>query len=77
MIIIDAHVHWHNDVSLNQLLGAAWRNVRDGKQFERVLEMISGIDAMGLEVCCTLGMLTPYGVMNLPFSSNGTTTFLR
>ena len=39
-------------------MGAAWRNVRDGKQFDRVLEMISGIDAMGLEVCCTLGMLT-------------------
>ncbi len=39
-------------------MGAAWRNVRDGNQFERVLEMISGVDAMGLEVCCTLGMLT-------------------
>jgi len=39
-------------------MGAAWRNVRDGKQFERVLGMISSIDAMGLEVCCTLGMLT-------------------
>ena len=39
-------------------MGAAWRNVRDGKQFDRVLEMISGIDALGLEVCCTLGMLT-------------------
>jgi biotin synthase len=39
-------------------MGAAWRNVRDGNQFERVLEMISGIDDMGLEVCCTLGMLT-------------------
>jgi biotin synthase len=39
-------------------MGAAWRNVREGKQFDRVLEMISEIDAMGLEVCCTLGMLT-------------------
>jgi biotin synthase len=39
-------------------MGAAWRNVRDGKQFDRVLEMISAVDAMGLEVCCTLGMLT-------------------
>jgi len=39
-------------------MGAAWRNVRDGKQFERVLEMISGVNEMGLEVCCTLGMLT-------------------
>ena len=39
-------------------MGAAWRNIRQGKQFDRVLEMIAGIDAMGLEVCCTLGMLT-------------------
>ena len=39
-------------------MGAAWRNVREGKQFDRVLEMISEIDSMGLEVCCTLGMLT-------------------
>ena len=39
-------------------MGAAWRNVREGKQFDRVLQMISEIDSMGLEVCCTLGMLT-------------------
>ncbi len=46
-------------------MGAAWRNVREGKQFDRVLEMISGIDAMGLEVCCTLGMLTADQAMRL------------
>jgi biotin synthase len=38
-------------------MGAAWREVRDNAQFERVLEMIRGVDALGLEVCCTLGMV--------------------
>lgn len=39
-------------------MGAAWRQVSDGKDFERVLEMVRGVAALGLEVCCTLGMLT-------------------
>lgn len=39
-------------------MGAAWRQVRDGSNFERVLEMIKSVTDMGLEVCCTLGMLT-------------------
>jgi biotin synthase len=39
-------------------LGAAWREVRDGESFERVLEMVRGVTDLGLEVCCTLGMLT-------------------
>src|SRR6266702_2052165 len=39
-------------------LGAAWREVRDNAQFDRVLEMVRELTAMGLEVCCTLGMLT-------------------
>jgi biotin synthase len=39
-------------------MGAAWREVRDGAQFDRVLEMVRGVRALGLEACCTLGMLT-------------------
>src|SRR5271168_5054652 len=39
-------------------MGAAWRDVpRDGR-FSRVLEMVRGVRALGLEACCTLGMLT-------------------
>ncbi len=38
-------------------MGAAWREVRDNVQFDRILEMIRGVDALGLEVCCTLGMV--------------------
>ncbi|MEO6812211.1 MAG: biotin synthase BioB [Isosphaeraceae bacterium] len=40
-------------------MGAAWREVKDGPQFDRVLEMVGGIKQIGgLEVCCTLGMLS-------------------
>lgn len=40
-------------------MGAAWREVKDGPQFDRVCQMIEGIkqEVGGLEVCCTLGML--------------------
>ena len=39
-------------------MGAAWREVRDNKQFDRVLDMVKDVNALGVEVCCTLGMLT-------------------
>jgi biotin synthase len=39
-------------------MGAAWRQVTDGEQFERVLDMVRGVAALDMEVCCTLGMLT-------------------
>jgi len=40
-------------------MGAAWREVRDGKQFDAVLEMVRGVKQLGLEACTTLGMLSP------------------
>ena len=40
-------------------MGAAWREVRDNRDFDNVIEMVKGVNAMGMEVCCTLGMLTP------------------
>jgi len=39
-------------------MGAAWREVRDNRDFDRVLDMVKGVANMGMEVCCTLGMLT-------------------
>ena len=39
-------------------MGAAWREVKDGQQFDRVLEMVRGVKRVGMEACCTLGMLT-------------------
>jgi biotin synthase len=39
-------------------MGAAWREVRDNRDFDRVLDMVKGVNEMGMEVCCTMGMLT-------------------
>lgn len=39
-------------------MGAAWREVRDNRDFDKVLDMVQGVNELGLEVCCTLGMLT-------------------
>ena len=38
-------------------MGAAWREVRNGAQFDSVLAAVRGVSGLGLEVCCTLGML--------------------
>ncbi|MBA3633482.1 MAG: biotin synthase BioB [Acidobacteria bacterium] len=38
-------------------MGAAWRDVPNGEQFDSVLEMVKGVRSLGLEACCTLGML--------------------
>jgi biotin synthase len=38
-------------------MGAAWRQVPEGKDFDRVLEMVRGVASLEMEVCCTLGML--------------------
>jgi biotin synthase len=39
-------------------MGAAWRQAPEGREFEIVLEMVRGVSSLGMEVCCTLGMLT-------------------
>ena len=39
-------------------MGAAWRDAPDGPEFDTVLRMVRGVADLGLEVCCTLGMLT-------------------
>ncbi|PRX52532.1 biotin synthase BioB [Salegentibacter salegens] len=39
-------------------MGAAWRNVKDGQEFDSVLEMVRTINKLDMEVCCTLGMIT-------------------
>jgi biotin synthase len=39
-------------------MGAAWREVKDGPAFDEVLEMVRGVRALGMEACCTLGMLS-------------------
>ena len=39
-------------------MGAAWREVRNNRDFDKVLEMVKGVNSLNMEVCCTLGMLT-------------------
>jgi len=39
-------------------MGAAWREVKDNTDFDKVLEMVKHVNQLGMEVCCTLGMLT-------------------
>jgi biotin synthase len=46
-------------------MGAAWREVKDGPQFERVLNMVRQVAALDMEVCCTLGMLKPHQARQL------------
>ncbi len=38
-------------------MGAAWREVRDNKDFDNVLEMVQAVNDLDMEVCCTLGMM--------------------
>jgi biotin synthase len=38
-------------------MGAAWRDIPAGPNFQKVLEMVRGVRELGMEACCTLGML--------------------
>ncbi|MEM7574344.1 MAG: biotin synthase BioB [Bacteroidota bacterium] len=40
-------------------MGAAWRNVRDDEDFDQVLDLVRTVNSLDMEVCATLGMLTP------------------
>jgi len=46
-------------------MGAAWRSVKDGAEFESVLAMVSGVKELGLQACVTLGMLAPHQAARL------------
>jgi len=46
-------------------MGAAWREAPQGTEFEKVLEMVRGVSSLGMEVCCTLGMLTEQQAVRL------------
>ena len=43
--------------STRYCMGAAWREVKDDRNFDAVLEMVRGVSGLGMEVCVTLGML--------------------
>lgn len=46
-------------------MGAAWRSVKDGPAFDRVVDMVRGVKALGLEACVTLGMLEEHQALKL------------
>ena len=56
--VIEAARHAKSEGATRFCMGAAWRQVSDGKDFDRVLEMVRGVAALDMEVCCTLGMVT-------------------
>lgn len=45
-------------------MGAAYRSPKD-KQLDSIVEMVRGVKALGLETCCTLGMLTEQQAVRL------------
>jgi biotin synthase len=46
-------------------MGAAWREVRDNRDFDRVLDMVRAVNDLDMEVCCTLGMLSEEQALRL------------
>jgi biotin synthase len=46
-------------------MGAAWSEVRDNRDFDRVIDMVKAVNEMDMEVCCTLGMLTEHQAQRL------------
>ncbi|MBS0625508.1 MAG: biotin synthase BioB [Verrucomicrobia bacterium] len=46
-------------------LGAAWRSVRDSSQFDLILRAVRKIADLGVEVCCTLGMVSESQALRL------------
>jgi biotin synthase len=56
--VTDAAKKAKNGGASRLCMGAAWREVRDNRDFDRVIEMVTAVNALDMEVCCTLGMLS-------------------
>jgi biotin synthase len=56
--VLDSARYAKDNGSTRFCMGAAWRQVRNDSDFDRVLDMVKDVNSLGLEVCCTLGMLT-------------------
>ena len=46
-------------------MGAAWRNIRDNRDFDTVIEMVQAVNDLDMEVCCTLGMMNEHQAKRL------------
>ncbi len=56
--VVDAAREAKANGSTRFCMGAAWRKIKDNKDFDNVLEMVKQVSDLDLEVCCTMGMLT-------------------
>jgi biotin synthase len=56
--VLSKAVEARNSGSTRFCMGAAWREVRDNRDFDKVIDMVKGVNDLGMEVCCTMGMLT-------------------
>ncbi|MXV50178.1 biotin synthase BioB [Pedobacter sp. HMF7647] len=56
--VTDAAVKAKNGGASRLCMGAAWREVRDNRDFDKVIDMVRAVNELDMEVCCTLGMLT-------------------
>lgn len=56
--VVDAAKRAQDGGASRFCMGAAWREVRNNRDFDRVIDMVKGVNNLGMEVCCTLGMLT-------------------
>jgi biotin synthase len=56
-VIIEKALEAKRDGSTRFCMGAAWRQVKEGPDFDHILDAVRGVAGLGMEVCCTLGML--------------------
>ncbi|MBI1820888.1 MAG: biotin synthase BioB [Nitrospirae bacterium] len=57
-VIIDAALKAKEEGSTRFCMGAAWREIKDGEDFNQVLQIVREVALTDMEVCVTLGMLT-------------------
>ncbi|MBI1823301.1 MAG: biotin synthase BioB [Nitrospirae bacterium] len=57
-VIVDAALEAKGNGATRFCMGAAWREVKEGKEFDQVLQVVRKVADTGMEVCVTLGMLT-------------------
>lgn len=57
-IVVEKALKAKDEGSSRFCMGAAWRQVKDGEDFDNILEIVKSVSELGLEVCCTLGMLS-------------------
>ena len=51
--VLDTAKRAKDEGSTRFCMGAAWREVKDNQDFENILDMVRGVNSLGLEVCCT------------------------